>query len=408
MTSRDHAGPASAESFDAVIVGGGAAGLSLVCHLAHAGWRGRLAIVDDGDHPLAHRSWAWWGRGEGLLDAHATARFHHLEAAGPTWRRHAPLAPHTYLSITGSALAEAAQAALARLDDGVRVAGRALGVAQGDDAVVVTVDMPGGGVTRLSAPWVFDSVGPGTSRADPRSAPHLDFLGLHIESDRDVFDADAVTLMDFRTGQGDGVAFVYVLPSSPRTALVERTVFVHPGACGRVRGDHEAELATYLRDTLALPGARVTGREEGLIPLVAHAPARPGGGIVPIGARAGMVRASTGYAFARIQRHGEEIARRLVANRDPRRAAPPERWPRLLDAALLRVIRADPDAVREAFAAMLTAHPPARTLRFLDGEASLVDHARIFASLPLLRFARAQVSDLRPAARRGRRPTVDR
>lgn len=408
MTSRDHAGPASAESFDAVIVGGGAAGLSLVCHLAHAGWRGRLAIVDDGDHPHAHRSWAWWGRGEGLLDAHATARFHHLEAAGPTWRRHAPLAPHTYLSITGFALAEAAQAALARLDDGVQVAGRALEVVQGDDAVIVTVDMPGGGVTRLRAPWVFDSVGPGASRADPRSAPHLDFLGLQVESDRDVFDPDAVTLMDFRTGQGDGVAFVYVLPSSPRTALVERTVFVHPGARGRVRGGHEAELATYLRDPLALPDVRVTGREEGLIPLVAHAPARPGGGIVPLGVRAGMVRASTGYAFARIQRHSEEIARRLVAERDPRRAARAERWPRLLDAALLRVIRADPHAVREAFAAMLTVHPPARTLRFLDGEASLADHARIFASLPLLRFARAQVSDLRPAARRGRRPTVDR
>jgi lycopene beta-cyclase len=382
-----------ATPWDAVIVGGGAAGLSLACHLASAGWGERVAIVDDGAFPVESRAWAWWQARDGLLSDAATSVYGYLDAAGPGWTSRAPLAPYTYRSITGAALCAAADAAMESLPGFVRMSGRAVAIEQGGGAAVVVVEGTDGRVERLNATWVFDSVGVGTVPPDPRLAPHLDFLGLCVESGRDVFDPAAVTLMDFRTDQADGVAFVYVLPTSARKALVERTVFVHPRARERVASScHDAELQTYLRDVLQVPDARTSEGEKGVIPLVTLKAARCRGRVIPIGTQAGMVRASTGYAFERIQSHNAEIARRLVAGLHPGLAVRAERWQQILDAALLRVIKEDPDAVRNAFAAMLARNPARRTLAFLDGRASLIDQIRIVASLPLWRFAWAQVT----------------
>ena len=99
--------PLPGERFDAVIVGAGAAGLSLACHLAHAGWGDAVLIVDDGAHPLEHRSWAWWTKGSGLLDSAASIALDRMGVAGPGWRREVPLAPYSYRRITGQELSAA-------------------------------------------------------------------------------------------------------------------------------------------------------------------------------------------------------------------------------------------------------------------------------------------------------------
>jgi hypothetical protein len=44
-------------------------------------------------------------------------------------------------------------------------------------------------------------------------------------TDRPVFDPGVATFMDFRVPQEGGTCFVYVLPTDPRRALVEYTVF---------------------------------------------------------------------------------------------------------------------------------------------------------------------------------------
>lgn len=388
----DEAGDVAAP-FDAIILGGGAAGLTLACALARAGWGDRVVIVDDESLPLDPRAWAWWSAASGPFTDGATRVFRHLESAGHGWNIRSPLDPYAYYSLTGAALSAATDTAIAALPGYQRLRGRAIGVEQGKGVAHVSVEFPGGKVQRLSAPWVFDSVGVGVAPVDPRGAPHLDFLGLVIESDRDVFDPTAVTLMDFGTDQEDGVAFVYVLPASPRVALVERTVFVHPQA--RNRTDpcrHEDELAAYVRDVLAISAVRAGEGEKGVIPLVTRPALRPRGSVVPIGAQAGMVRSSTGYALERIQRHSEEIARCLLTGKHPGGALRAERWPRILDDALLRVVRQDPDAVRTAFASMLTRHPIQRTLAFLDCRATVTDQIALFSTLPLWRFTRAQVA----------------
>ncbi len=365
---------------DVAVLGGGAAGLSLVCHLARTGWRGSLVLVDDGEHPVGERAWAWWSRGDGLFDPRAAVVLRQAAVAGPGWRRRMDLAPYGYRVLPGAALAAAAEDAFASRPAWRRLRGRALRVVADDAGARVEVDTPDGRVD-VRARTILDSVGPGEEA--PESAA-LDVLGLRVRAQDPVFDPGAVTLMDFRTAQDDGVAFVYVLPASAREALVERTVFSVPGAVH----DHEPHLARYLGE-IGASAAAETGREHARIPLLPRPLASATRGIVPIGARAGLVRETTGYGFARIQRHSAALADALARGEDPARAAPPRRWARALDASLMRLVRDDPDGARSVLGALLRRNPPARILAFLDEEASPLAQARLFASLP--EFARASL-----------------
>ncbi len=227
---------------------------------------------------------------------------------------------------------------------------------------------------------------------------HLDFLGLHVECPNDAFEPGTATLMDFRTDQSSGVAFMYVLPTSARSALVERTVFAQSRAADpRVADprvaecDQEEFVVEYLTQCLGVNSYQVTGCEIGVIPLDRRPRAAPKGSVIPIGARAGMVKASTGYGFERIQRHSAAIASCLSEGRSPTHATPTHRWNRALDNALLTVLRDDPANALSFLETLLTRNPVQRVLAFLDEDASLHAQLRLFATLPMAPFVRSQV-----------------
>ncbi|WNM25001.1 lycopene cyclase family protein [Demequina capsici] len=391
---------------DLAIVGGGAAGLSMLAHLGESRWRGTVALVDDGARPEAGRQWAWWSQGELLIDAHAATSASRARVAGDGWVRTLDLAPYSYKAITGGALLDAARLHGSSLPRLVWIEGSAeqVSVLEGDGRErpvgELRVTRPDGSVTLVRAGAVLDSagVGVGASRRDPRDGPHLDFLGWHVRADRDVFDPDVATVMDFRTDQGDGLAFMYVLPTSTRTALVERTVFV----IGRRAADlidHAEALTLYAERILGIAEQEAVVVEQGAIPLLPPQPA--GIGVTPLGAAAGMVKLSTGYAFARIQRHSAAVAQSFASEQ---RAVPRltgwrqrlrHRWYGLLDRALLGVIEADPAAARRILEALWRRNDGPAILRFLDEQASLLQQVRLFVTLPFWLFIAAPVVRLR-------------
>src|SRR5206468_1821908 len=148
-----------------------------------------------------------------------------------------------------------------------------------------------------------------------------------------VFDVTTVTLMDFPADRDDEVRFVYVLPLTPWTALVESTVF-SASAHGPQR--FRERIAAYVGQRWGLADGEwvVESEETGSIPMTDQPAADPDAR----GLRGGVARPSTGYAFARIQRD----ARAAVAAWAAGEEAPPLRDPlriRLLDAVFLRFLR---------------------------------------------------------------------
>jgi len=126
---------------------------------------------------------------------------------------------------------------------------------------------------------------------------------------------------------------------------------------------------------------RVLREERGVLPMTtAPLPAVRGPRLLAVGAAAGAVRPSSGYAFVRLQRHVQAVAQALAAG-----TAPPARIGRrrheLLDALFLRALVRDPAAFDRHFVALLRGVRPGSFARFMTDASSLGDEASVIAAL---------------------------
>lgn len=387
-----------AERFDAVIAGGGLSGLSLAAHLAAGGWADRsVLLVDDGGTGSSATSWAFWSSRPGLLDSAVSQTFRQVSIHAGGASLVLSLGAYRYGVVRRPDLYRVATSELAGCPGFVVRTGRVERVGDGTDLAEVTV-----GGERLSSSWVFDSVTP-APRHPPADA-RLAFTGWEVHCDRPTFDPHTPILFDFRTPQVDSARFVYVLPDGPHRALVELTEFVPRHARPSTPPDRCAALAAYLRDVLGSRAYAVERTESAVLPLRAHPPSRVGCRVLRIGARAGLVKATTGYAYQRIQHDSAAIARSLVRHDHPFDVPAPRRRHRLLDTLFLDALDRQPAQLERAFTLLFTANPVERVLRLLDEDSSLRDELRLISCMPPAPYLRAAARRL--VFPRGMRPAT--
>jgi lycopene beta-cyclase len=385
--------------YDAVIAGGGLSGLSLAAHLGAGGWRHRrVLVVDDPAARPAAVSWGFWSERPGLLADAVSRSYDRMRVRAAGTERTIPLGRYRYRVVRRPDLARVVRWMLHRCRGFQIRSGRVEQVRDGPDAAETTVD---GEVLRSR--WAFDSVSRETD-AGPVDA-RLAFTGLEVACDRAHFDPRVPTLFDFRPSATGNARFIYVVPEDPCRALVELTEFVPRRGKPLPASDREAGVAEYLRDVLHCDRYRVLRRESAVIPLRSHARDRGGQRVVAIGARAGLIKASTGFAYQRIQRDSAAIAASLVRYGHPFGGARPHRRHGLLDAVLLEVLDRYPPRLEQVFARLFAANPVERVLRFLDEDTTVGEELRLIASLPPAPFLRASAAAL---VRRPRRQMVPR
>ena len=380
----------SAVQTDYLIVGGGAAGLSLAYHLAQeprlAGQR--VLIVEPDEAKADDRTWRYWAAGATPFEAVEAHRWAQFVVRTPGYEQVFDLAPYRYRMVRAADFYRHVDAALAaRPAQFTRLTGR----------VAALAEAPGGGGAlatladgrQVRARYAFDSRLPALAR-QPARHRYLEqhFLGWEIETDHDAFDPATMQFMDFRVPQHGQTRFVYALPFGPRRALVEFTVF---SAARLARAEYEAELRSYLAERLAGRPYRVTAEEGGSIPMTDHPlPARVSPHVLNLGTRAGRSKPSTGYTFARIQRHSARLVAALAATGHPPTDPTGDRWQfRLFDTLLLDIMQQRGGQVRGLFGELFSRNPVQRIFRFLDEQTTWADNLRIMNSVTPGPFLRA-------------------
>ena len=212
-------------------------------------------------------------------------------------------------------------------------------------------------------------------------------MGWEIETDRPAFNPELPTLFDFRTPQRGAMRFFYVLPFSERRALVEYTLFSNrllPLA------EYEIALREYLSGALGLERYHILEEERSLIPMTDQPfPRRTGKRVLNTGTRGGRVKASSGYAFDRIQRDAVAVTRSLQRHGHPfDLPKAPSRY-RTFDAILLDILQDRGDLGAPVFAQLFRRNPVQRIFRFLDEEGGWGENLALMASVPPLPFLRA-------------------
>lgn len=363
-----------------LIAGAGLAGLSLAVALLERGWSGPLALVDRRTAYARDRTWCTWDV-PGALGPFAPAvsrRWASWVVVGPDGREAVHRDPgRPYVHLDARDVHALALARLAR--DGVAPA---LGVAVQDVRPGRVATASG----TLTADVVVDARGVAPAPGPGAIALTQGLLGWEVEVEHPVFDPARATLMDLgalRPADPRHLRFLYVLPFGTRRALVEDTSIGRTAPADDVR---RAALTAWL----AGAGAgrfTVAHEERGRIPMALGAtPRRPG--VVAVGQAGGAVRASSGYAFARTQRHVAAVADALVAGREPPHRAGGRRAA-ALDAVFLQALDADPAAFGDRFRALVARTPAAAFARFMADASSPADELRVAAAMPPLPFARA-------------------
>jgi lycopene beta-cyclase len=377
---------------DLLILGGGCAGLSLARRLASLGERcPAVEVIERRSHYVNDRSWCFWARPTDT----ATQRWRSFRVhwGSASVECHCGATPYQLLQsdqFYEAALGEIAANASVTLTLATDILGDV--TRDGDVHRVQT----SGGMRR--ARWVIDTR-PAGDPAEGGAVLWQSFLGWEIETEAPLFERAVADLMDFGSGplaSPDSIGFVYVLPLTDRRALIEPTVFSRmPQSPAQLNAMMLAALAGRLDDT----AYTVLRREAGVLPmgLAPRAAARTavpehtafsGSGHLSAGLGAGAARASTGYAFLRIQRWADACAARIAKGLAPC-AQPPDRWvQRGMDHLFLSVLRNQPQWGPRIFFTLFTAVRTDRVIRFLSDRAHMWDLFCIVVALPAAPFLR--------------------
>ncbi|SHN21861.1 lycopene cyclase family protein [Actinacidiphila paucisporea] len=389
---------------DVVIVGAGAAGLSLARMLCAAEGGAptsralSVVLVDAPRGPLRppERTWCFWEPPGGPYDAHLAASWERLRVRGPDGAqtvgrprpyRYKMLRARDFEALVGGELAASRRCR--------RVEAVVDSVHDHADGAVVRGRDAAGQELALRARWVFDSRPP--RRLPPARTTLLQhFRGWFVRTDRPAFDPTVADLMDFRTPQpAQGLSFGYVLPLSADRALIEYTEFSREVLD---TDGYERALRGYTRDVLRLGepdgprgagGFRVTAVEQGVIPMTdGRFERRAGRSVFRIGTAGGATRASTGYTFAAVQRQTRAVAEALAAGRTPLPPSPHSRRSQAMDAVMLRVLDSGRVDGARFFTSLFAGVPMERLLRFLDGGCGLREDVSIGLRTPVAPMVR--------------------
>lgn len=398
-----------ADLSDVVILGGGAAGLSLAHRLTETG-TASVTVVEPPDGPLrpAERTWCYWDRDATDLDDVVSASWSVLRVHGADGREVVvDPAPFTYRMVRSAPFERQVHALLARSPGGRLLRATADTVRDVPGGAEIACTLPTGGPLTLRARHVFDSR-PVHDLPPARTRMLQHFRGWFVRTDTDRFDPEVADLMDFRVPQpAHGLAFGYVLPLAPDRALVEYTEFSRSTL---TTSAYESALDRYCQDVLGLGALTVERTEQGVIPMTdARFPRRSGAAVFRIGTAGGATRPATGYTFAAVQRQSRAIA---AALRDGHGTVPAPHGRRALamDAVLLRALDTGRINGPDFFTNLFRRVPAERLLRFLDGATSPAEDWSIGLRTPvrpMLRTA-AELPFLprrsRPPARNGESP----
>ena len=378
----------SVQPYDLIFAGVGAAACLMLLELHNRDkLSGKSVLLIDPDPKLLNdKTFCFWARPEdSIVNNLAPLISHSWSHIQVTGNQSMPLDPFVYFHISSIDLYKRVKELedrqhFRRLLKPVSSLGRD---EKGSYAMV--------GTERFYGNCIFDSRTPAYA-AVAEGQQHLfqSFTGWYIETEEDCFESNCFRMMDFDVPQAGHTQFIYVLPFSSNSALLEITRFG-----SQVLAKAEAE--EILRDYTAkhIGAFRKTGEEWGCIPMSnARIVEERVEDVYALGARNHAIKPSTGYAFksmyAQVQQLADTFEKRELHVKT-HKVKSTDRSSRFAfyDALLLDILALQPQSGKRIFTQLYARVPIQKIMHFLDEKTGLLQEAGIFWQLPWNPFLKA-------------------
>jgi lycopene beta-cyclase len=245
--------------------------------------------------------------------------------------------------------------------------------------------------SKIRSTYIFDSRPP-SFKPVKKGETHLfqSFEGWLIETEQEIADPSAFRFMDFNVAQQGATQFVYVLPFSSKTALVEITRF---GEHILTEENAEPILTHYIQQQFG--NYTIRDHERGCIPMSnAEIQCQWHPGIIAMGARNYQIKPSTGYAFKNMFYQSRALAEAIRKN-DPldsfnrKNTETARRRFTFYDSLLLAILKQKPTEGKKIFETLLQKVEVKTVLAFLDEKTAIKTELSIFKILPWKVFVAA-------------------
>lgn len=233
--------------------------------------------------------------------------------------------------------------------------------------------------------YIFDSRTPSLQKTEwNQTTLFQSFLGWIVEFPTEKLDVESFRMMDFNIEQNNFTQFVYVLPFSANSALIEVTRF---GKEIITKTEAESILEDYIKNQFGT--YKKTGIEQGCIPMSnASLDSADNKNIINLGARNYCLKPSTGYAFKNMFSQATEIAKRIQVGQ---KTIPTNRTHEestkgrfaFYDSLLLIILHLWPNYGRVIFTQLFSNVETKLILKFLDEKTSILEDIQIFSRLPI-------------------------
>lgn len=379
----------SCTHYDYIIAGAGASGLSLLVRMISSNkFSGKtILLVDKEQKNKNDRTWCFWEKGKGFFESLVYKRWTALRFFSRQVSLEFGITPYEYKMIRGI---DFYQYCINLIHQQKNITVRYGTIQEMHNTLQSTwIVMENETIT---AGMIFNSI--------IFSPPHLKeheyyllqhFKGWIIQTPYPPFDKNIATLMDFRIPQHHGTAFVYTMPLSSGTALVEYTLFskdlLKPY-------QYDEGLRHYILTYLGCSEYTVLTEESGIIPMTNYSFPVKEGNIFNIGTAGGQTKGSSGYTFQFIQKYTSCIVEQLSKQTGDLILPPVQKRFHFYDSVLLNVLATGKMPGDEVFSHLFVNNPPHRIFQFLDNESSLLQDIKLINTLPKLPFFKAGIEQM--------------
>ena len=228
---------------------------------------------------------------------------------------------------------------------------------------------------------IFDSRPPNfTPSPDGQAYLLQSFFGYHIRLQNASLDVNKFQMMNFDVDQSGYTQFVYNLPYAANECLIELTRFgvdtIDSSYAKKILDEKiNAQFGAY----------EIIAEEEGCIPMtVLKHPSSSDGRIIHMGARANLIKPTTGYGFKKMHAFAASFENQSKPNLTKNRFA-------FYDHLLLIILIRWPHLGKKIFTALFQKNTIQAIFSFLDEKSTIAAEIKIFASLPIVTFLKACV-----------------
>lgn len=380
--------------YDYIITGAGCAGLSLLRSMMQHSffYNKKILLIDKDNKTTNDRTWCFWEQQPGLFEDIVYYRWQQIDFYSDDFSARFDLAPYQYKMVRGIDLYTTVLQE-AKAHSNIEIINEHVQSVSSNESYAAVKTVNG----EFHADYVFNSIIFNDWKQDALHQKNIyvlfqHFKGWMIETDENIFDERIATFMDFRVSQAKGTTFMYVLPVSKKTALIEYTLFSEEIL---QQAAYDAALEDYIHSILNISRYKILHAEFGVIPMTNYPFSKGGERLINIGIAGGQTKASSGYTFQFIQKHSAKIIDALLHEKNPLPAQPVlEKRFHLYDSILLHVLKKKKMSGDKLFAQLFQKNSPQAVLKFLDNETTIKEELKIMNSVSLGVFLPAALKEI--------------